>query len=199
MAASKMAPSSGCAARYSQALIPWREGKAGSPVAMLSRRDDQVDQAYGRPIMVAQVRTDPGTSDRRYSASGVKPKRPLASTKIPTLASARSRRYKDGARPPSSGSKLLDAPGAVLQLVGDPEPCGDVDRLRYLVGVGHPPQRIPRRRLAHGHADLPLVNYSRRAYPAPPTVSIGRPTSERLRRPNRELAGPMLRLSLIGG
>ena len=44
MAASKMAPSSGCAARYSQTPLPCTDGNAVSPVRTLCSKWDQACQ-----------------------------------------------------------------------------------------------------------------------------------------------------------
>jgi hypothetical protein len=77
----------------------------------------------------------------------------------------------------SGGSQLFDALRAIPEVIGDTQACGDVDRLRDLVRVSHPPQRIPRRLLARHHVDLLLVNRSRRAYPEAGTASIVRPAS----------------------
>ena len=62
----------------------------------------------------------------------------LSSEKTPTLARARSRRYRERAWVPRGLGKLLGGSGTIGQQVGEPEPGGDVDHLRDPVPGDHP-------------------------------------------------------------
>ena len=71
-------------------FVPYRSGQVGSLSLALCRRCPQLVHKDGLPISSAQACTNSGTSDRRYSADGDKPKRPSVSlVNTPTLANAR--------------------------------------------------------------------------------------------------------------
>src|SRR5262249_11681072 len=129
MASLKTAASSGFRAKYSKVPSPKTCSSAVSPVRTLCRRSPHDRHTDSSTKSRARFRIEPGTLLLSRAPEGVEWNSPAAvSSSRPTTTRPRNSRRSDDACVPVA--ELVAALRPVTEVIGEPEPGGDVDHLR---------------------------------------------------------------------